>query len=198
MSRLSQIKGVGQVTVGGSSLPAVRIDVNPTHINSFGLQLENVRTAVAAATSNEAKGAFADSRTLWSIHANDQLLKAVDFRPLIVAYRNGSPIRLSDVASVQDSVQTVRSLGTGNGKPAALLIIFRQPGANIIATVDGVKTALPQLRAAINQSIVSVRVTASFFGSAVLMKWERGPGATSKKASAAPESDGSRSVGSRV
>jgi multidrug efflux pump len=153
MSRLSQIKGVGQVTVGGSSLPAVRIDVNPTQINSFGLQLENVRTAVAAATSNEAKGAFPDSRTLWSIHANDQLLKAVDFRPLIVAYRNGSPIRLSDVASVQDSVQTVRSLGTGNGKPAALLIIFRQPGANIIATVDGIKAALPQLRAAINQSI---------------------------------------------
>ncbi len=153
MQKLSQIKGVGQITLGGSSLPAVRIDVNPTQINSFGLQLENIRTAVAAATDNEAKGAFSDRRARWSIHANDQLMKAKDFRPLIVAYRNGSPVRLSDVANVQDSVQTVRSIGVAQGKPAALLIIYRQPGVNIIATADAIKAALPQLKAAINRSI---------------------------------------------
>ncbi len=153
MQRLSQIKGVGQVTIGCSSLPAVRIDVNPTQINSYGLQLEDLRTAVVAATSNEAKGSFSDSGTVWSIHANDQLMKARDFRPLIVSYRNGSPVRLSDVANIQDSVQTVRSIGFANGKPAALLIIYRQPGVNLIDTVDGIKAALPKLKAAINRSI---------------------------------------------
>ena len=103
MQKLSQVKGVGQVIVGGSSLPAVRIDVNPTQINSFGLQLENIRTAVVAQTANQAKGVFSDAQRLWSIQANDQLLKAADYRPLIVAYRNSAPVRLADVANVQDS-----------------------------------------------------------------------------------------------
>jgi multidrug efflux pump len=151
--RLSQINGVGQVIVGGSSAPAVRINVNPTQLNAYGLQLEDVRTAVAAQTVNQAKGSFSDPDGRWEITANDQLLKAVDYQPLIVSFRNGAPVRLSDVANVQDSVQTVRSMGLANGKRAALLIIFRQPGANIISTVDAIKATLPQLHASINSAI---------------------------------------------
>jgi multidrug efflux pump subunit AcrB len=151
--RLSQIAGVGQVIVGGSSAPAVRINVNPTQLNSYGLQLEDVRIAIAAQTANEAKGSFADGTRRWEITANDQLLKAADYQPLIVSYRSGAPVRLSDVANVADSVQTVRSLGLANGRPAALIIIFRQPGANIISTVDGITAALPQLHASINPAI---------------------------------------------
>ncbi len=117
--RLSQIQGVGQVIVGGSSSPAVRIDVNPTQLNSYGLQLEDVRRAVAAQTADEAQGSLADSNRRWSIGADDQLMKAADYRPIIVSYRSGAPVRLSDVAVVKDSVQTVRSLGLANGKPAA-------------------------------------------------------------------------------
>ncbi len=153
LQKLSQVPGVGQVIVGGSSAPAVRIDVNPTQLNGYGLQLEDVRTAVAAQTVNEAKGSLANSKHAWSITANDQLMTAADYRPIIVSYRNGAPVRISDVASATDSVQTVRSLGLANGKPAALLIIFRQPGANIISTVDGIKAALPQLHASINPGI---------------------------------------------
>jgi multidrug efflux pump len=151
--RLSQISGVGQVLVGGSSAPAVRINVNPTQLNSYGLQLEDVRSAIAAQTANEAKGSFSSASRRWEITANDQLLKAADYRQLIVAYRGGSPVKLSDVAQVQDSVQTVRSMGLANGKRAALIIIFRQPGANIISTVDGINAALPQLHASINPAI---------------------------------------------
>ncbi|MGC2660804.1 MAG: efflux RND transporter permease subunit [Bryobacteraceae bacterium] len=153
MQKLSQIKGVGQVVVGGSSSPAVRVDVNPTLLNSFGLQLDNLRTAIHSQTANEAKGLFSDGRKSWVIHANDQLMHAVDYRPLLVGYHNGAAIKLSDVASVEDSVQTVRSIGLANGKRAALLIIFRQPGANIIDTVDGIKASLPQLHASINPNI---------------------------------------------
>jgi multidrug efflux pump len=151
--KLSQIPGVGQVNVGGSSSPAVRIDLNPTQLNGYGLQLENVRTAVAAATANEAKGSFSGPARHWMIAANDQLSKAADYRPLIISYRGGAPVRLGDVARVSDSVQTVRSLGLANGRPAALIIIFRQPGANIIATVDAIKASLPKLHAAINPAI---------------------------------------------
>jgi multidrug efflux pump len=153
LQRFSQISGVGQVNVGGSSPPAVRIDVNPNQINHFGLQLEDVRAAVKAQTANEAKGTLADGRRRWSITANDQLMRAADYRPLILSYQHGSPVRLADVATVTDSVQTVRSLGLSNGRPAALIFIFRQPGANIIATVEAIKASLPQLRAAINQGI---------------------------------------------
>ncbi len=151
--RLSQIQGVGQVFVGGSSSPAVRIDVNPTQLNSYGLQLDDVRVAVAAQTVDQAKGSLADSKRRWSIGADDQLMKAADYRPIIVSYRSGSAVHLSDVAAVKDSVQTVRSLGLANGKPGASLIVFRQPGANIIDTVDGIRAALPQLRAAMNRRI---------------------------------------------
>jgi multidrug efflux pump len=153
MQRISQIRGVGQVTVGGSSAPAVRVDVNPTQINHFGLDLETVRNAIAAQTANQAKGSFSDGNKTWGITANDQLLHAVDYQPLLIKYNSGAAVRLSNVATVTDSVQTVRSLGLANGKRAALLIIFRQPGANIIDTVDGIKAALPQLHASINPAI---------------------------------------------
>jgi multidrug efflux pump len=152
--RLSQITGVGQVSVGGSSAPAVRININPTQLSAYGLGLETVRSAIAAQTANEAKGSFSNPGGRWDISANDQLSKAADFGGLIVSYSNGQPVTLSKVAQVQDSVQTVRSLGLANGRKAALLIIFRQPGANIISTVDAIKKALPQLHASIDPAII--------------------------------------------
>ena len=151
--RLSQIGGVGQVQVGGSSAPAVRIDVNPTQLAGYGLPLESVRTAVAAQTAHQAKGRFTDAAQRWAVAADDQLMKAADFRDLVVAYSNGQPVQLFKVAKVQDSVQTVLSQGLANGRRAALLIIFRQPGANIITTVDAIKAALPMLHASIDPAI---------------------------------------------
>jgi hydrophobe/amphiphile efflux-1 (HAE1) family protein len=151
MQRISQIRGVGQVVVGGSSAPAVRVDVNPTAINNYGLNLESIRSSINSQTVNLAKGSFADETRNWMIDANDQLLHAADYERLIVRF--GSNLRLKDIAKVSNSVQTLRSLGLANGKRAALLIIFRQPGANIIDTVDGIKKALPQLHASINRAI---------------------------------------------
>ena len=152
--KLSQIGGVGQVIVGGSSAPAVRVNVNPTQLSGYGISLETLRTAIAGQTANEAKGVFSNPDGRWVIRANDQLMKAVDYAPLIVSYSNGQPVMLSKVAKVEDGVQTVKSLGLANGRTAALLIIFRQPGANIITTVDSIKKALPQLHAAIDPSII--------------------------------------------
>ncbi len=151
--KLSQIQGVGQVTVGGSSLPGVRIDLNPNQLNSFGLQLDDVRTAVAAQTVNQPKGSFNAATRSWQIHTNDQLLQAIDYQPLIVAYRNGAPVTLSNIANVQDSVEDLRSVGLANGQRAALLIVFRQPGVNIIETVDRIKSQFSQMKASINQTI---------------------------------------------
>jgi len=151
--KLSQIQGVGQVVVGGSSLPAVRVDVNPTQLNATGLGLEDVRNVLSQQNANLAKGQIATNTTTSDLAANDQLLKAAEYRPLIVGYSNGSAIRLSDVANVQDSVENLRSAGLANGKPCALAIIFRQPGANIIDTVDNVRAALPQLKASIPSAI---------------------------------------------
>jgi multidrug efflux pump len=151
--RLSQIGGVGQVQVGGSSAPAVRIDVNPTQLSAYGIGLETIRSAIASQTANEAKGSFSNPDRRWAIGANDQLMTAADYRPIVVAYSNGQPVHLSDVAKVEDSVQTVRSLGLANGSRAALLIIFRQPGANIITTVDAIKATMPQLHASIDPAI---------------------------------------------
>src|SRR5579875_3374842 len=153
MQRISQIQGVGEVFVGGSSSPAVRIDVDPTKINHYGLSLENLRTAIAAQTANQAKGRFATENRQWLITANDQLFHAADFRPLLVKAAGGAAVRLDDVANVTDSVQTVRSLGIVNGSQAALAIVFRAPGANVISTVDGITAALPQLHAAIDPAI---------------------------------------------
>jgi multidrug efflux pump len=161
--RLLEIEGVGQVNVGGSSLPGVRVEVNPTLLNSFGLSLEDVRSALNQQNANLPKGQLADGHTTSDIWANDQLLKAVDYRPLVVAYRNGAPVTLSDIADVQDSVENIRAAGFVNGKPSILLIISRQPGANIIETVDRVRAALPSLKAsipsAINMTVMLDRTT---------------------------------------
>ena len=151
--RLSQISGVGQVIVGGSSAPAVRVNVNPMQLSGYRLQLEDVRTAIHAQTVNQAKGQFSNGTDSWQIGANDQLMKAKDYEPLIISFRSGAPVKLSDIATVQDSVQTVHSMGLADGKRAALLIVFRQPGANIITTVDAIRSTLPQLHASIDQSI---------------------------------------------
>jgi multidrug efflux pump len=151
--RLSQIQGVGQVNVGGSSLPAVRVDLNPMQLNSYGLGLENVAGMLSAQNANEAKGTIADDRTTADITANDQLLKANYYRPLIVGYHNGAAIQLSDIADVEDSVQNIRATGYVNGKPAVLVIIYRTPGANIIDTVDRIREALPSLKASIPAAI---------------------------------------------
>jgi len=151
--KLSQIQGVGQVVVGGSSLPAVRVDVNPTQLNATGLGLEDVRTMLSQQNANLAKGQLANNSTTSDVATNDQLLKAEYYRPLIVGYSNGAAIKLSDIANVQDSVENLRSAGVANGKPCALVIVFREPGANIIDTVDGVRAALPQLKASIQSAI---------------------------------------------
>jgi multidrug efflux pump len=151
--KLSQIQGVGQVSVGGSSLPAVRVDVNPTQLNATGLGLEDVRNMLSQQNANLAKGQIADNSSTSDLAANDQLLKAEYYRPLIVGYSNGAAIRLSDISNVQDSVENLRSAGVANGKPCALIIVFREPGANIIDTVDGVRAALPQLAASIPSAI---------------------------------------------
>ncbi len=151
--KISQVEGVGEITVGGGALPAVRVEVNPTLLNGYGLSLEDVRTALANANANRPKGEISSVNRLWTLSTTDQLHKAAEYRPLIVKYHNGSGVRLSDVATVDDSVENVRSGGLANGKPAVLLIIFRQPGANVIATVDRIRAVLPQLHASISPAI---------------------------------------------
>jgi multidrug efflux pump len=150
---LSQIEGVGQVIVGGAALPAVRLELNPTMLNSYGIGLDQVRTAIAATNTNTPKGQISVSNQRWDIGANDQLLKAVDYSPLIIAYRNGAPVRIRDVGVAQDSVEDIRTAGYVNGKPAVMVIVFRQPGANIIKTVDAVREVLPRVTAAISKAI---------------------------------------------
>jgi multidrug efflux pump len=151
--KLAQVDGVGQVFVGGAAQPAVRAEVNPTLLNKLGVGLDTVRTALNAANANRAKGQVASGVTSWSFSDNDQLFTADQYRPLIVAYRNGAPIRLGDVADVQDSVSDIRNIGLANGKPSVLIIIFRQPGANIIETVDRVSALMPYLQSSISPAI---------------------------------------------
>ena len=153
MQRISQVPGVGQVNVGGSSLPAVRVELNPTQLNSYGLGLQNVASMLGSQNSNLAKGQVWDDTTSRDILANDQLLKADFYRPLIVGYHNGAAVRLSDVADVEDSNQNIRNSGYVNGKPCVNLIISRQPGANIIDTVDRIYEAMPSLKASIPSGI---------------------------------------------
>jgi len=153
MQRISQVPGVGQVNVGGSSLPAVRVELNPTQLNSYGLGLANVASMLSTQNSNLAKGQLSDGTTSRDILANDQLLKAEFYRPLIVGYHNGAAIKLSDVADVEDANQNIRNSGYVNGKPCVNLIIFRQPNANIIDTVDRIYAALPSLKASIPAGI---------------------------------------------
>ncbi len=147
--KLAQVQGVGQVFVGGSAPPAVRIEANPLQLNALGIGLDRVRNAVAASNVNRPKGLLQDEQQSWMVTANDQRSTANQYRPIIVAYAKGAPVRLGDVADVQDSLQDVRNAGYFNGKRSVLIIIFRQPGANIIATVDRVRALLPQLQAAV-------------------------------------------------
>ncbi|KTD38515.1 multidrug efflux system, subunit C [Legionella nautarum] len=148
--RLSQISGVGQVIVGGSSLPSVRVELNPTVLNSYKIGLPDVANALAEANVNQAKGqVLIDETTSSELVTNDQMTRAAQYAPIIIAYRNNSPVRISDVGEVHNSVQDVRNAGLANGKPAVLIVIFKQPGANVIDTVEHIKATLPQLRASI-------------------------------------------------
>ncbi len=147
--RLSQIQGVGQVSVGGSSLPAVRVEINPTQLNSYGLGLQDVAAMLSSQNANKPKGQISDDKGTADITTNDQLLKAELYKPLVVGYHNGAAVKLSDFADVQDSVENIRAAGYVNGKPGILLIIFRQPGANIIDTVDRIRESIPSLKASI-------------------------------------------------
>ncbi|HXX51176.1 MAG TPA: efflux RND transporter permease subunit [Xanthobacteraceae bacterium] len=146
--QLSQISGIGQVIIGGSALPAVRVELNPQALFKYGIGLEDIRAALASANANSPKGTIDDGNRRFQIYTNDQSVKAADYVPLVVAYRNGAAVRLSDVADVGDSVEDVRNLGLSNGQPSVIVILFRQPGANIIDTIDSVKAALPHLEAA--------------------------------------------------
>jgi len=159
--RLSQLDGIGQVSIGGATLPAVRVELNPTTMFKYGIGLEDVRAALASANANSPKGAIEEGAHRFQLYTNDQARLAADYRPLVIAYRNGAAVQLSDVAEIEDSVQDLRNEGRANGEPSVLVILSRQPGANIIDTVDQVKAELPQLEAAlpsdVNLTIVSDR-----------------------------------------
>ncbi len=156
--KFAQVQGIGQVTVGGSALPAVRVELNPRALNKYGIGMEEVRSAIVATNANRPKGAVEEGERYWQILANDQAKSAAEYLPLIVAYRKdkngvGAAVRLSDVAEVVDSVQDLRNAGSANGKPSVLVILNRQPGANIIETVDRVRALLPVMRASIPGAI---------------------------------------------
>jgi multidrug efflux pump len=151
--KLSQVTGVGQVVVGGSALPGVRVELNPAQLNKYGIGFEQVRSFLAGANSNTPKGDFQDGKRRWEVGANDQIFKAIDYAPLVIAYRNGSAVHVSDVGEAVDSVEDLRNAGYANGKPSVLVIVFRQPGANIIDTVDQIRAVLPQLAASIPRAI---------------------------------------------
>jgi multidrug efflux pump len=146
---LSQVEGVGQVTVGGSSLPGVRVELNPTQLNNFGLGLQDVNSMLSTQNANLAKGQITNGHVTQDIVANDQLMKAAYYKPLIVGYHNGAAIKLSDIADVTDSVENIRAAGFLDGKPCVILIVFRQPGANIIDTVDRIVATIPILEASV-------------------------------------------------
>jgi multidrug efflux pump len=146
--QLSQITGIGQVIIGGSALPAVRVELNPQALFKYGIGLEDVRAALASANANSPKGTIDNGDVRYQLYTNDQATKAADYRPLVIAYRNGAAVQLSDVAAINDSVEDLRNLGLANGQPSVLVILFRQPGANIISTIDSVKAELPHLQAA--------------------------------------------------
>ncbi len=147
--RISQMAGVGQVTVGGGSLPAVRVELNPTVLNKLAIGFEEVRSAITSTNANRPKGSLDDGERYWQVGANDQAKSAKEYVPIVVAYRNGAAVRLGDLARVEDSVQDIRNYGVANGKPAVMLIINRQPNANIIEVVDRVQAAIPELRASV-------------------------------------------------
>ena len=160
--RLSQLDGVGQVVLGGSALPAVRVELNPLKLFKYGIGLEDVRAALSSANANSPKGAIESDSEHIQIYTNDQATRAADYTGLVIAYRNGNPVRLTDVAVVTDGVEDIRNAGLANGKPAVLVVIYRQPGANIIDTVKAIKASVVQLRAAMPASVdVSVAIDRS-------------------------------------
>ena len=159
--KLSQVKGVGQVFIGGGALPAVRAELNPLTLNKYGISMARVRAVLASTNVNRPKGMLSNDSTSWELTANDQLKKAADYRDLVISYRSGAAVRLSDVASVEDSVEDLRVSGFVNGTPAVMVIVSRQPGANIIETVDSIRALLPQMEASlptgVKLSVVSDR-----------------------------------------
>ena len=151
--KLSQVEGVGEVAISGGSLPAVRVELIPSALYKYGIGLEDVRAALGSANAHSPKGGIDVRNQRYQIYSNDQARKAEDYKSLIVAYRNGAAVRLTDVGDVIDSVENVRTLGLSNGKPAVMMIVYRQPGANIIQMVDRVKSLMPQLRASVSPAI---------------------------------------------
>src|SRR5208283_62855 len=151
--KISQLPGVGLVSISGGQKPAVRIRANPTLMASYGLNLEDLRSSIVAANVNQAKGNFDGPHQSYQIGANDQLLSSSDYAPLIIAYRNGAPVKLTDVATVSDDIENVRQAAWMNETPAVIMNIQRQPGANIIAVVDRIKLVLPQLKSALPSSV---------------------------------------------
>ncbi|MBZ5695615.1 MAG: multidrug efflux RND transporter permease subunit [Acidobacteriia bacterium] len=151
--KLSQVNGVGQVNIGGGARPAVRIELNPTILAGYGLGLEDVRAVLGQVNSNMPKGEVANGLVRWTIADNDQLFDADHYRPLVIAYRNGAPVRLGDIATVQDSVEDIRAAGRVNDKPSVMVIINRQPGANIVGTADRIRAIMPLLQASIPASV---------------------------------------------
>jgi multidrug efflux pump len=153
LQKLSQIRGVGQVVAAGSALPGVRIELNPTILNKYGIGLEDVRGVLNGANANVPKGVFVNDSRAWGIASSDQIFKAADYRPLIVSWSGGAPVRISDLGDVVDSVEDLRNAGYANGKSSVIVSVYRQPGANIIETIDRIREALPQIHAAIPQAI---------------------------------------------
>ena len=151
--KLSQVNGVAQVIVQGSSLPAVRIDLNPTLLNNFGLNLADVRAFLQSANANRPKGNLYGPRRDWSLTTDDQLMKAADYKNLAITYHNGGAVKLTDIGRVTDSTEDIRQAGWANGKSAIVLLVFKQPGANVVETVDRVNAILPHLQSAIPPSI---------------------------------------------
>jgi multidrug efflux pump len=151
--KLSQVEGIGEVVVGGGSLPAVRVDLIPQAIYKYGIGLEDVRAALSSANAHSPKGGIDVGDQRYQIYANDQANKADDYKSLIVAYRNGAAVHLSDVGEVSDGVENLRNAGLANGKPSILIILYRQPNANIISTVDLVKALMPTLKASVSPAI---------------------------------------------
>jgi multidrug efflux pump len=151
--KLSQVEGVGEVSVSGGSLPAVRVELAPQALYKYGIGLEDVRAALGSANAHSPKGGIDVSDQRYQIYSNDQAIKAIDYKSLVVAYRNGAAVRLTDVGEVLDSVENLRNLGLANGKLSVMMIVYRQPGANIIGMVDRVKALMPQLRASVSPAI---------------------------------------------
>ncbi len=162
MQKISQVSGVGQVQLGGATLPAVRVELNPNALNKYGISLEEVRVAITQTNVNRPKGVIENNEQRWQVLANDQARTAADYSPIIVSYRNGAAVRISDLGKVEDSVEDLRNTGLKDGKPSVLLIIRKQPDANVIETVNQIKALLPEARAAMNDEIdISIAVDRS-------------------------------------